>query len=169
MSFAINMAGDHLAAGAPTWASKWVINNAKIKASVRKVKAAMPLNLELTLGDFGALGASENTFELIDVNSALLTQSIPGDFCKLKNKVFFWADDVEYIENLVESLIRAQPNVDWFTINYFDGGVSATINKEKLTVSGTIRFNADIAYMDGTEAYNVKGSFNLSGKGVPAQ
>jgi hypothetical protein len=54
LSFATKLAGDRPVKNA-SWASKWSLAG-KMKASVKKVKANVPLNLELVIGDYGVSG-----------------------------------------------------------------------------------------------------------------
>jgi hypothetical protein len=170
-SFTITMTGEHPAAGgAANWASNWAIP-AKASLSARKVKVSQMINLELTLGDFGTSGLAMNQYKLVDTNSLVLSSDIQSDFCRSKNKVYLWGQQSD-IETTIHNLIlnNNKGNIDSVDITAVYPKVTATVKDGKtIGLSGTIYFWADYYYNDGSnDAYDVKGSLKISGKGVPA-
>jgi hypothetical protein len=98
----------------------------------------------------------------------VFTSDVLNDFCRIKNKLIFLGDESD-IESAIGELIRENDKVNWADVYDLYPTITAKVKDGKtISLSGTIRFMADIGYEDGTEVYESKGTFKLSGKGVPA-
>jgi hypothetical protein len=172
ISFTLNMSGDHpVAGGAPNWASKWNITNAKASFSTKKIKVSKVMNLELTLGDFGSSGLGLNEYLLTDTGSAVLSSDMQSDFCRSKNTVHFWGVE-SGIDTTLQNLILSNDtkgNIQEVDISSAYAKVTATVKDgQTVSLAGTVYFWADYYYNDGTpSASDVKGTLKFSGKGVP--
>lgn len=169
ISFVTKLSGDHPAAGASNWSSKWVVNG-NANFSARRVRANRPITLNVTLGDYGSTRLDMNEYEIVDATAALFNSKTQGDFCRIKNKVMFLGSNMD-IDSMIQDMYmeNAPDNVDWVDVAISQTVLTATIKDGKtISLTGNTKFELNIFFNDDTEEiYGSRGSFKLSAMGVP--
>ncbi len=168
MSFTIKASGSSPTSSSGGWGNEWSIDT-KVKVKAGNAKAAMDMPFELKLG---SSGYETNEYRLFDVSNA--SESIlESNFCRLKNKVYFYADE-EDIRSWIQEVIEenAPDDVDSVWVTLYDAKMTATVKdnikgKEKITISARCRFWVDVEFNDHTREDNIKGTLTIKGKGIP--
>jgi hypothetical protein len=168
ISFTTKVAGDHPAASAASWASKWLVNG-KANLSGRKVKVNGPVTLDVTIGNYGVTGLGINQFKMIDTNAVIFNSTAQGDFCRTGSKVMFLDSNID-IDTVIQNLYmdNAPDNVVSVDVVLTQGAMTATVkNGKSISLTGTTKFELDIYFNDQAPVYGSKGTLKIAGKGIP--
>jgi len=168
ISYKIKIYGDHPAKNSQDWVSKWAVSaNAKVK--IENIETAVPVNLNLELGDLSTSWYPMNQYNLFDPNNVIFFTDMTSYFCRTKSKLLFPGDYSGIDLNIGQMILEnTEEFSDVFNIEVSDFILTATIRDNKsIRLKGTIYFNATMELKSGGDR-QIEGTIKLTGKGVPA-